>query len=57
MFYLLLKVTMSKVDCKVVLLGSSAVGKTCLLERYIHGHFVGNTTAVSLSLSLSLSLS
>lgn len=36
---------MSKVDCKVVLLGSSAVGKTCLLERYIHGHFVGNTTA------------
>lgn len=36
---------MSKVDCKVVLLGSSAVGKTCLLGRYIHGHFVGKTSA------------
>ena len=40
---------MSKVDCKVVLLGSADVGKTCLLERYIHGHFLTKTSTVSLS--------
>lgn len=35
---------MAKVDCKVVLLGSSDVGKTCLLARYIHGHFISKTS-------------
>lgn len=35
---------MAKVDCKVVLLGSCAVGKTCLLARYIHGHFISKTS-------------
>ena len=39
---------MSKVDCKVVLLGSADVGKTCLLERYIHGHFVSKTSTVGI---------
>eukprot|EP01080_Neovahlkampfia_damariscottae_P007912 gene7912-12380_t len=33
-----------KVDLKVVLLGDSGVGKTCLLVRFLHGSF-GNTTA------------
>jgi GTPase SAR1 family protein len=27
------------VDCKVVLLGSSGVGKTCLLDRYVNDSF------------------
>eukprot|EP01104_Vermistella_antarctica_P005516 TRINITY_DN1602_c4_g1_i1.p1 TRINITY_DN1602_c4_g1~~TRINITY_DN1602_c4_g1_i1.p1 ORF type:complete len:232 (+),score=59.56 TRINITY_DN1602_c4_g1_i1:85-696(+) len=30
---------MSKVDVKVVLLGQHDVGKTCLVERYLHGKF------------------
>nr|QZX57783.1 ras-related protein Rab24 [Locusta migratoria] len=33
---------MSKVDVKVVLLGSEYVGKTSLLERYVHDRFRGN---------------
>jgi len=36
---------MSKVDVKVVLLGQHDVGKTCLVERYLHGKFKGNVTA------------
>ncbi|KAL0220397.1 hypothetical protein RCL1_000251 [Eukaryota sp. TZLM3-RCL] len=31
-----------KVDLKVVLLGSAAVGKTCLVGRYINERFVGD---------------
>jgi len=34
---------MSKVDVKVVLLGKHSVGKTCLVERYLHGKFKENT--------------
>jgi len=36
---------MSKVDVKVVLLGQHDVGKTCLVERYLHGKFKYNVTA------------
>uniref|UniRef100_A0A7S4NNU2 Ras-related protein Rab-24 n=1 Tax=Paramoeba aestuarina TaxID=180227 RepID=A0A7S4NNU2_9EUKA len=36
---------MSKVDMKVVLLGQHDVGKTCLVERYLHGKFKENVTA------------
>jgi len=36
---------MSKVDVKVVLLGQHDVGKTCLVERYLHGKFKFNVTA------------
>eukprot|EP01115_Flamella_aegyptia_P014182 TRINITY_DN79244_c0_g1_i1.p1 TRINITY_DN79244_c0_g1~~TRINITY_DN79244_c0_g1_i1.p1 ORF type:complete len:199 (-),score=37.65 TRINITY_DN79244_c0_g1_i1:14-610(-) len=35
----------SKVDVKVVLLGQQEVGKTCLVERYLHGKFKFNVTA------------
>ncbi|ESO97019.1 hypothetical protein LOTGIDRAFT_188052 [Lottia gigantea] len=33
----------SKVDVKVVLLGKSYAGKTCLVERYIHERYTGDT--------------
>ena len=33
---------MSRVDLKVVLLGSEYVGKTSLLERYVYDRFRGN---------------
>eukprot|EP00276_Gloeochaete_wittrockiana_P017858 CAMPEP_0184354288 /NCGR_PEP_ID=MMETSP1089-20130417/87102_1 /TAXON_ID=38269 ORGANISM="Gloeochaete wittrockiana, Strain SAG46.84" /NCGR_SAMPLE_ID=MMETSP1089 /ASSEMBLY_ACC=CAM_ASM_000445 /LENGTH=205 /DNA_ID=CAMNT_0026690211 /DNA_START=34 /DNA_END=651 /DNA_ORIENTATION=+ len=36
---------MSKVDVKVVLLGLHDVGKTCLVERFLHGKFKTNVTA------------
>jgi len=36
---------MSKVDVKVVLLGKHSVGKTCLVERYLHGKFKDTTVA------------
>jgi GTPase SAR1 family protein len=36
---------MSKVDVKIVLLGMHDVGKTCLVERYLHGKFKYNVTA------------
>ncbi|KAL3864009.1 hypothetical protein ACJMK2_005721 [Sinanodonta woodiana] len=35
---------MSSVDCKVVLLGATNTGKTCLMERYIHDRFLAKTT-------------
>jgi len=35
----------SKVDVKVVLLGKHSVGKTCLVERYLHGKFKDSTVA------------
>jgi len=35
----------SKVDVKVVLLGKHSVGKTCLVERYLHGKFKDTTVA------------
>ena len=37
---------MSKVDIKIVLLGMHNVGKTCLVERYLHDKFKENVTAV-----------
>eukprot|EP01089_Gocevia_fonbrunei_P021971 TRINITY_DN8706_c0_g1_i2.p1 TRINITY_DN8706_c0_g1~~TRINITY_DN8706_c0_g1_i2.p1 ORF type:complete len:204 (-),score=46.93 TRINITY_DN8706_c0_g1_i2:123-734(-) len=36
---------MAKVDFKVVLLGMNEVGKTCLIERYLHGRFRDDVTA------------
>lgn len=33
---------MNRVDLKIVLLGSEFVGKTSLLERYIHDRFKGD---------------
>jgi len=36
---------MAKVDLKVVLLGKHSVGKTCLVERFLHGKFKDNTVA------------
>jgi len=36
---------MSRVDIKVVLLGRSGVGKSCLVERFIYGSFQGNAQA------------
>eukprot|EP01091_Cochliopodium_minus_P012763 TRINITY_DN3951_c0_g1_i1.p1 TRINITY_DN3951_c0_g1~~TRINITY_DN3951_c0_g1_i1.p1 ORF type:complete len:199 (+),score=35.44 TRINITY_DN3951_c0_g1_i1:116-712(+) len=36
---------MSKVDIKIVLLGMHNVGKTCLVERYLHDKFKENVTA------------
>jgi len=38
---------MSKVDVKVVLLGKQSVGKTCLVERYLHGKFKDSEKAVA----------
>ena len=35
----------AKVDIKVVLLGQHNVGKTCLVDRYLHGNFKFNVTA------------
>jgi GTPase SAR1 family protein len=37
---------MSKVDCKVVMLGSADVGKTCMVERFLHGTWKDKTTTV-----------
>jgi len=36
---------MSRVDVKVVLLGRSGVGKSCLVERFIYGSFQSNSQA------------
>jgi len=36
---------MSKIDVKVVILGRSAVGKSCLIERFIYGTFQSNSPA------------
>lgn len=38
-------VTMSgyRVDAKLVVLGDQFCGKTSLVERYLHGHFSGET--------------
>jgi len=36
---------MAQVDLKVVLLGKHSVGKTCLVERFLHGKFKDNTVA------------
>lgn len=33
----------TKIDAKVVLLGKSYVGKTCLVERYLKNRFTGDT--------------
>lgn len=38
--------TMDKVHAKVVLLGRSGVGKSCLVERILLGSFLSNSTAV-----------
>ena len=37
------KMTSNKVDAKVVLLGKSFAGKTCLVERYLKNRFMGDT--------------
>ena len=33
-----------KVDMKVVMLGCEVVGKTSLVQRFIHDRFMGNIT-------------
>lgn len=38
---------MSKVDQKVVLLGQHDVGKTCLVERYLHGKWKGERVSAT----------
>lgn len=53
-------VTMSamRVDAKVVMLGKESVGKTSLVERYVHHRFlVGPYQNVSVSCSASISMS
>lgn len=37
------RMTSNKVDAKVVLLGKSFAGKTCLVERYLKNRFMGDT--------------
>jgi GTPase SAR1 family protein len=32
-----------KPDLKVVILGTSGVGKTCFVQRYLRGQFIANT--------------
>lgn len=45
-------VTMMRVDAKVVMLGKESVGKTSLVERYVHHRFlVGPYQNVSVSCS------
>ena len=34
-------------SCKIVLLGESGVGKTCIISRYINQVFEGNTIATN----------
>mmetsp|Transcript_9605 Transcript_9605/g.29607 ORF Transcript_9605/g.29607 Transcript_9605/m.29607 type:complete len:198 (-) Transcript_9605:92-685(-) len=41
----------SKVDCKVVLLGQEAVGKTCLVERFLFDTFQRRTPTVGAAFS------
>lgn len=36
---------MSRVDCKVVLLGREFAGKTSLVERYLHDRWIGDSTS------------
>jgi len=36
---------MSRVDCKIVLLGREFAGKTSLVERYLHDRWLGDTTS------------
>lgn len=40
---------MSPVDIKIVLLGSEAVGKTCLSQRYINNRFNESTLCQNVS--------
>eukprot|EP01132_Coremiostelium_polycephalum_P003753 gene3753-4673_t len=37
---------MSKIDCKIVMLGTSAVGKTCLVQRYMYQSFSDTTATI-----------
>lgn len=47
-----------RVDAKVVMLGKESVGKTSLVERYVHHRFlVGPYQNVSVSCSASISMS
>uniref|UniRef100_A0A7S4HTX9 Ras-related protein Rab-24 n=1 Tax=Vannella robusta TaxID=1487602 RepID=A0A7S4HTX9_9EUKA len=41
----MLTMSSSKVDVKVVLLGMHDVGKTCLVERYLHNKYKSHVTA------------
>ena len=34
-------------NCKVILIGESGVGKTCIIVRFIHGYFTENTTSTT----------
>jgi GTPase SAR1 family protein len=41
-----------KTDIKVIVLGESNVGKTCLLQRYLTGEFAETVTSIGASLAL-----
>lgn len=45
---------MAAVDIKIVLLGRSGVGKSCLVERYLYGAFQVNNQAVLFHCSVPL---
>ena len=36
-------------SCKVVIVGDSGVGKTCLIERYVHNRYEGNQKSTLVS--------
>ena len=40
---------MEDIICKVVLVGESGVGKTCIIKRYINNEFNPNTESTTTS--------
>ena len=44
----------SKIDAKIVLLGREYAGKTCLVERYLHGKAPGSNPYQNVRLLITL---